>query len=175
MSERNDHPGEHEMSISVDPKEFRTVLGHFPTGVTVVAGADGEEAFGLAIGSFFSVSLEPPLVGFCVGNESDSWKRVAATGSFSVNILSEHQMEVSNTFASKSEDKFAAVEWTESAHTGSPLITDAIAHLDCELEATYPGGDHEIVIGRVRSLDLHRENHGPLIFFKGSYSRHEKI
>lgn len=173
MSDGNE--AEHEMEISFDPKEFRGVLGHFPTGVTVVAGAEDGEAFGLAIGSFFSISIDPPLVGFCVGKNSESWKRVADTGSFSVNVLSEHQMELSNTFASSGGDKFASCEWTPAAQTGSPLITDAVAHIDCDLETTYPGGDHLIVVGRVRSLEVHREEHGPLIFFKGGYSRHEKI
>ena len=175
MAENMNSNGGDDMSISIDPKEFRGILGHFPTGVTVVAGAAGGDAFGLAIGSFFSISLDPPLVGFCVGNESESWKKVAATGAFSVNVLSEHQVEVSNTFAGKGEDKFAAIPWAASSDTGSPLITDAVAHLDCVLESTYAGGDHQIIVGRVRYLDLHRGDHEPLVFVKGGYSRHEKI
>jgi 3-hydroxy-9,10-secoandrosta-1,3,5(10)-triene-9,17-dione monooxygenase reductase component len=166
---------EHVMAVEIDPKEFRTVLGHFPTGVTVVTGMLGGTAHGLAIGSFFSISLDPPLVGFCVANESESWAAVGATGSFAVNVLSEHQVDVSNTFASKSEDKFASVEWTPGPVTRSPFITDAVAHIDCDLETTYPGGDHVIVVGRVRALQVHRGEHGPLLFFKGGYGRHEGL
>lgn len=161
-----------EMDIEIDPSEFRSVLGHFPTGVTIVTGADDGGAHGLAIGSFFSISLQPPLVGFCVGESSESWAKVAPTGAFAVNVLSEHQMELSNVFAGKSEDKFATVEWVPAPVTGSPLITDAVAHLDCDLETTYPGGDHLIVVGRVRAMQVHRAEHAPLLFFKGSYGRH---
>jgi 3-hydroxy-9,10-secoandrosta-1,3,5(10)-triene-9,17-dione monooxygenase reductase component len=164
-----------DMDIEVDPKEFRSVLGHFPTGVTVVAGADDSGAHGLAIGSFFSISLDPPLVGFCVGESSQSWAKVAATGKFSVNVLSEHQVEVSNMFAGKAEDKFAGSSWTPGPVTGSPWIDDAVAHLDCELETVHPGGDHQIVVGRVRSLQVHRTDHGPLLFFKGGYGRHTSL
>jgi 3-hydroxy-9,10-secoandrosta-1,3,5(10)-triene-9,17-dione monooxygenase reductase component len=163
------------MDIEIDPKEFRTVLGHFPTGVTVVAGTDDSGAHGLAIGSFFSISLDPPLVGFCVGESSQSWAKVAATGSFSVNVLSEHQVELSNVFAGKAEDKFADIAWHPSPVTGSPWIDDAVAHIDCDFETEYPGGDHKIIVGRVRTLQVHREEHGPLLFFRGAYGRHVGI
>jgi len=161
-----------EMDIEIDPKEFRTVLGHFPTGVTVVAGSENGVASGMAIGSFFSISLDPPLVGFCVANTSTSWDKVAATGAFGVNVLSEHQSELSNVFAGKADDKFATVEWEPSPVTGSPWITDAVAHIDCDLETTYPGGDHLIVVGRVRSIQAGEGGHGPLLFFRGGYGRH---
>lgn len=161
-----------EMEIEIDPAEFRSVLGHFPTGVTVVTGADDRGTHGLAIGSFFSISLDPPLVGFCVGLDSSSWAKLEPIGSFAVNVLSEHQAELCGVFASKSEDKFATVQWSPAPVTGSPFITDAVAHLDCDLETTYPGGDHLIVVGRVRALQVDRAEHGPLLFFKGGYGRH---
>lgn len=164
-----------EMDVEIDPREFRTVLGHFPTGVTVVAGSDGDNAYGMAIGSFFSVSLDPPLVGFCVSCSSESWPPIEATGAFAVNVLSEHQVELSNVFAGKSEDKFATVLWEPGPVTGSPYIPGAVAHLDCTLETIHSGGDHVIVLGRVRSLQLHSEDHGPLLFFKGGYGRHTAI
>lgn len=160
------------MDLEIDPEEFRTVLGHFPTGVTVVAGTDDDGAHGLAVGSFFSVSLDPPLVGFCVGRESRSWERISRGGRFSVNVLSEHQTEISRAMAQRSGDKFAEVDWSASPVTGSPWIADAVAHIDCDLEHTYEGGDHWIVVGRVLSMQAHRSEHGPLIFFKGSYGRH---
>lgn len=160
------------MDLEIDPKEFRTVLGHFPTGVTVVAGVDDEGAHGLAVGSFFSVSLDPPLVGFCVGCESQSWARISHTGRFSVNVLSEHQSEISRVFARSSGDKFAEIDWFASPATGSPWITDAVAHIDCDLEHTYEGGDHSIIVARVLTMQVHRSDHSPLIFFKGGYGRH---
>lgn len=163
------------MDLEIDPKEFRTVLGHFPTGVTVVAGVDDDGAHGLAVGSFFSVSLDPPLIGFCVGRSSQSWARISENGRFSVNVLSEHQAELSNVFAGRSEDKFAEVDWSPSPVTGSPWITEAVAHIDCDLEHTYDGGDHSIIVGRVRTMQVHRGEHGPLIFFKGGYGRHVEL
>ncbi len=165
-------PDSDHMDLEIDPQEYRTVLGHFPTGVTVVAGVDDDGAHGLAVGSFFSVSLDPPLVGFCVGCNSESWAKIAVNGRFSVNVLSEHQSAVSNTFAGKGKDKFAEIDWTPSPVTGSPWITDAVAHIDCEIEHTYEGGDHSIIVGRVKTLQVHPAADGPLIFFKGSYARH---
>ena len=78
-------------------------------------------------------------------------------------------------FAGKAEDKFAGTSWQPGPVTGSPWIDDAVAHLDCDLETVYPGGDHLIVVGRVRSLQVHRAEHGPLLFFKGGYGRHTNL
>lgn len=164
-----------QMDLEIDPKEFRHVLGHFPTGVTIVAGVDHDRAHGLAVGSFFSVSLDPPLVGFCVSHDSTSWVPISRNGRFSINVLSEHQSELSNRFAKSTGDKFAEVGWDPSPVTGSPWITDAVAHLDCDLEHTYEGGDHEIVVARVRTMQVHRAEHGPLIFFKGAYGRRAEL
>ena len=161
-----------ESDIEIDPMLYRKVLGHFPTGVTVVAAHDGDRAVGLAIGSFFSVSLDPPLVGFCVAVTSTSWPDIAAVGQFGISVLAEDQHETSGRFASQAEDKFEGSAWEASAVTGSPLIQGAVAHIDCELEAVHRAGDHLIVVGRVRDLDVHRDDVGPLLFFKGGYGRH---
>ena len=163
------------MEIEIDPREFRSVLGHFPTGVTVVAGRQGERAQGLAVGSFFSISLDPALVGFCAGRDSKSWAEIEPSGSFAVSVLSEHQAEVSRVFGSGSDDRFATIEWYPGPVTGSPYLRDAVAHIDCEIDATHPAGDHLIVVGRVRALDVHRGDHGPLLFYKGGYGRHESL
>ena len=156
--------------ISIDPADYRKVLGHFPTGVTVVATHHESVTTGLAIGSFFSVSLDPPLVGFCVGIGSASWKVLEESGHFVVNVLSDRQTELSNVFAGKSEDKFAGVDWTPGPGHGSPRISGSLAHIDCSLETVLPGGDHHIVIGRVHALDVAADaSVGPLLFFRGGY------
>ena len=161
--------------IEIDPLLYRKVLGHFPTGVTVVAGLSGGRPVGLAIGSFFSISLDPPLVGFCVARSSSTWPLIAEDGRFGVSVLAEDQHETSGRFAGKHEDKFEGISWDPSPVTGSPLIRGAVAHIDCELYETHPGGDHEIVEGLVRHLEVHRAEVGPLLFVRGAYGRHVEL
>ena len=157
--------------IEIDPADFRKVLGAFPTGVTVIAAiADGVPS-GLAVGSFFSVSLEPPLVGFCVTKNSSSWAKIKDAGHFVVNVLGESQDGVSNLFASKAEDKFEGIDWSPAVATGGPRLEGTLAHIDCTHYATYDGGDHDIIVGRVQHLELDREEDGPLIFFKSKYGK----
>ena len=154
----------------IDSAHFRQVLGHFPTGVTVITatGSEGRPA-GFAVGSFFSVSLEPPLVGFCAGKASSSWPGIRQAGAFCVNILAEDQEAVCRQFSSKVDDKFAGLGWTP-ASSGSPRLADVLAWIDCDVEAVHDAGDHEICVGRVRELGVEREN-GPLLFYRGGYGR----
>lgn len=163
---------------SVDGREFRRVLGHYPTGVTVVTATGRAGAEGLTIGSFTSVSLDPPLVSFCAGHDSDSWARMRDVGSFCVNVLSDDQDEVSSVFASKVDDKFKSVR-TRVEATGAPVIEGCLAWIDCHLEAVHTAGDHDIVVGRVVGLgttdageaDARETESGPLVFYLGGYRR----
>jgi flavin reductase (DIM6/NTAB) family NADH-FMN oxidoreductase RutF len=154
----------------IDAAHFRQVLGHFPTGVTVITatGSEGRPA-GFAVGSFFSVSLEPPLVGFCAGKGSSSWPGIRSAGAFCVNILAEDQEAVCRQFSSKIDDKFSGLGWTP-ASSGSPKLSDVLAWIDCDIEAVHDAGDHEICVGRVRELKVEREN-GPLLFYRGGYGQ----
>ncbi len=116
----------HSSGPVIDEARYRQVLGHFPTGVTVVAShREGEAPVGLAVGSFFSVSLEPALVGFCPGKSSSSWPRIEAAGSFCVNVLADDQEDVARVFAGKGEDKFAERGLATGGHglTGDPLTS----------------------------------------------------
>jgi 3-hydroxy-9,10-secoandrosta-1,3,5(10)-triene-9,17-dione monooxygenase reductase component len=155
-----------------DAAKYRQVLGHFPTGVTVITAQSDGAPVGLAVGSFASLSLDPPLVLFCPGNQSSSWPKIRSAGSFCVNILGADQEHVCRVFASKEPDKFAAVKWSATEHTGSPLIDGALAWIDCDIEQVLPGGDHDIVVGRVRNLDA-SDTAGPLVFYRGGYGRFE--
>lgn len=155
---------------AIDTAHFRQVLGHFPTGVTVITATGAEGApTGFAVGSFFSVSLEPALVGFAAGKASSSWPGIRQAGSFCVNILAEDQEAVCRQFSSKAEDKFVGLGW-QAASTGSPRLADVLAWIDCDIEAVHDAGDHEICIGRVRELAVERA-HGPLLFYRGGYGR----
>jgi flavin reductase (DIM6/NTAB) family NADH-FMN oxidoreductase RutF len=159
-------------SPAFDGAKFRQVLGHFPTGVTVITAVENGSPVGLAVGSFASLSLDPPLVLFCPGNQSASWPKIRAAGVFCVNILGADQEHVCRVFASKEPDKFATIGWTPTAATGSPCITGVHAWIDCTIEQIVPGGDHDVVIGRVQSLDS-SDSAGPLVFYRGGYGRFE--
>jgi flavin reductase (DIM6/NTAB) family NADH-FMN oxidoreductase RutF len=157
----------------IDTDEFRRVLGHFPTGVTVVTACDEGGPVGMAIGSFASVSLDPPLVAFFVGKDSGSWARIERCGHFCVNVLAHDQLEVCATMAARGDDKFADVLW-KRAGSGSPVLKEVIAAIDCRIENVHEGGDHWIVVGRVLELDTHRDA-SPLLFYRGSYGTfHDK-
>ncbi|GAA3427028.1 hypothetical protein GCM10018953_42110 [Streptosporangium nondiastaticum] len=152
----------------VDERRFRSVLGHFATGVVAVTAlAPGGRPHGLAVGSFTSVSLDPPLVAFCVGRTSTSCPHLRPADVLTVNVLAEHQRPVCDALAASGGDKFAGLDWTPSP-AGNPVFDGALAWIDCSVEAEYPAGDHMIVVCRVRDLDVHASG-GPLVFFRGRY------
>lgn len=155
------------MPDAIDQAVYRQVMGHFPTGVVVVASPGPTGPVGTAIGSFFSISLDPALVGFCIGTSSSSWPGIREAGVFCVSVLAEDQEGVSRAFAQKGADKFAGLGYKAMA-SGSPRIDDCVAWIDCDLEAVHGGGDHDIVVGRVREMAIEREVR-PLIFFRGGY------
>lgn len=158
--------------FEVDPMHFRKVLGHFPTGVAVITGIDASgQPAGMAVGSFTSVSLDPPLVAFLPDRSSTSWPKIQEGGSFCVNVLGADQEYVSRAFATKGGDKFAAFTWS-AAGSGSPMIDGVLAWIDCDIDAVHEAGDHYIVVGRVRELDIAAVDGKPLIFFKGAYLEH---
>ena len=161
--------------MTVDASQFRHVLGHFPTGVTVVTAcsADGTPV-GFTIGSFTSVSLEPPLVGFLPMVTSERWAAIRATGSFCVNVLGSNQGDLCWQFAKSSiEHPFEGVDWTPSPITGSPILPGAIAWIDCRISQVVPAGDHVFVMGRVLDLEhVHPDlDPVPLLFYRGKVGR----
>lgn len=153
----------------VDAAEFRRILGHYPTGVCAVTAMAGERPVGMVVGSFTSVSLDPMLVAFFPDKSSTTWPHIEATGHFCVNVLGDSQQQVCKALASKGADKFAGVEF-HAARSGAPIIEGVLAWIDCALEAVHEAGDHYIVLGRVRELDLHADG-SPLVFHKGGYSK----
>jgi flavin reductase (DIM6/NTAB) family NADH-FMN oxidoreductase RutF len=152
-----------------DSARYRQVLGHFPTGVTVITAAGDPVPTGMAVGSFSSVSLEPPLVAFFAGKDSSTWPKIESAGTFCVNVLGEDQEELSRRFASKEEDKFAGIGWSP-AGSGAPLLDGVLAWIDCTIDSVTDAGDHVCVMGRVLDLGVGHEG-GPLVFFRGGYGR----
>lgn len=162
----SDDPG--ATLIDIDPARFRSVLGHYPTGVCVVTGqADGGRAAGLVVGSFTSVSLDPPLVGFFVGNWSISWPLIRKSERFCVNVLGADQLELAHRFSAPADDKFAGVSHSTSRH-GLPVLDGAVAAIECRVEDEREAGDHVMVLGRIIALDILRTA-DPLLYFRGQY------
>jgi 3-hydroxy-9,10-secoandrosta-1,3,5(10)-triene-9,17-dione monooxygenase reductase component len=155
---------------SFDSAKYRQVLGHFPTGVTVITSLFEGKPVGLAVGSFSSLSLEPPSVLFCPGKQSSTWPKIQQSGSFCVNILAEDQEDVCRVFASSAPDKFAEIGWKRSGN-GSPIIDGVLAYIDCSVHDVVESGDHYIVVGAVQDLEVRHEG-GPLVFFRGGYGRY---
>ena len=155
---------------SIDSGWFRTVLGQYPTGVCVVTAVHSETGpAGMVVGSFTSVSLDPPMVAFFPDKSSTSWPKVARAGAFCVNILGADQESVCRRFAAKGGDKFSGQVY-RPASTGSPILDGCVAWIDCDIAAIQEAGDHFIVLGRVRDLQLERPRL-PLLFFQGGYGR----
>lgn len=155
---------------AIDGQRFREVLGSYPTGVTVVTaiGEDGRPA-GMAVGSFTSVSLDPPLVAFLPDRSSTSFPKIRTARSFCVNVLAADQESVCRAFATRGGDKFAGVSWQPAA-SGAPRLDGVAAWIDCDFESIQDAGDHYIVLGRVRELNSAAERL-PLVFFQGGYGR----
>ncbi len=148
--------------------EFRRVLGHVPTGVTIITAMHNGDPAGLAVGTFFSVSLEPPIVGFCAAKTSTSFPKVASAGSFCANVLAAEQESISRVFASTGADKFRGLGWRAAPDSGSPMLTEALAWIDCSISSVVDAGDHVIVLGDVLHLEAAQAG-GPLVFFRGGY------
>jgi flavin reductase (DIM6/NTAB) family NADH-FMN oxidoreductase RutF/DNA-binding IclR family transcriptional regulator len=156
---------------AIEPDWYRRVLGQYPTGVCVVAADEpGTGPCGMVVGSFTSVSLDPPLIAFYPAKSSTSWPRIQAAGAFCVNILGADQEDVCRTFSAKAGNKFENVPFHPAPQTASPIIDGVVAWIDCDIEAVQDAGDHVLVLGRVRELDLHRPGL-PLLFFQGGYGR----
>ncbi|QSE89348.1 flavin reductase family protein [Rhodococcus pseudokoreensis] len=152
----------------IDPRQFRDILGHFPTGVVAVTAADIEgRPVGMAVGSFTSVSLDPPLVGFLPGKSSSTFPKIRAAKRFCANVLRADQQHVCRNLSRKSDDKFTDVDWTPTP-SGMPRILGSLAWIDCEITDVHDAGDHHIVVGRVHHLELDTPE-SPLIFFQGRY------
>lgn len=155
--------------MSVDSMTFRKTLGCFPTGVTVVTAraADGSP-LGVTVSSFTSLSLEPPLVLFCLDSKHLWLDAYEKFGFFAVNVLAEDQQMLSERFAGRQEDKWSGIVH-ESGIGGAPVITGSLAVCECALHEVHQGGDHHIIIGRVERLSFNPLAK-PLVYFRGGYT-----
>ncbi len=160
-------------NMAIESGDFRKVLGKYPTGVTLVSSKDDQGPFAMVIGSFGSVSLDPPLVQFMPAKESGTWLRIKKTGRYCVNVLGEHQLDLSNSFFNKDKDPFEAIHWSEST-LGSPIIEGCVAWIDCLIGDVHEAGDHYIVIGEVKAIGATEKDEAPLLFLGGAYGSFNK-
>lgn len=152
----------------LDPLLLRQAFGSFATGVTIVTTTDSQgQPVGLTANSFTSVSLEPPLVLFCLDRNSSSLPRFQRSCVFGINVLSSDQQELSSRFVKRGEDRFKDVSWA-LRDTGVPVIEGAAATFECDSHATVDAGDHIVFIGRVRRFDFYAQRE-PLLYFQGRY------
>lgn len=163
------YPLPHETDMpGIDSREFRDALGRFATGVAVVTTcAPDRSPVGITVNSFTSVSLEPPLVLFCIDRSALSCAVFESASHFAVNILTACQRALSDRFAATSNDKWTGVAY----HVGSdgcPLLSDTLGQMVCKSHAVYDGGDHAIVVGEVLSAAASRGD--PLLYYRGSYA-----
>lgn len=155
----------------IDQSEFRRVIGHFATGVTIVTTCreDGSAA-GLTVSAVSSLSLQPTLVLACVDRDSETHPFLERAGYFAVNVLEEGKGEtLARRFAGGgAEEKFRGVAW-RSEHTGAPVLDEALAWMDCRVTAVVPGGDHTIFVGEVLAADAREGT--PLLYYRGGFGR----
>ena len=153
----------------IDTREFRQTVGQFATGVTVIAAEIDGTVHALTANSFTSVSLDPPLVLFCVGKNTKTGQLIHVGARFCVSVLHEGQRDLSAYFggawnSDAPPPPFAFVTWHES-----PRLEGSAAALSCRVNAVHEGGDHWIVIGHVAAFQRREDGASPLIFYRGRY------
>ena len=166
--------GMQEPNAEFDGRKLRDTVGRFATGVTIITGRSPEGVdVGLTANSFTSVSLDPPLVLFCLAKSATSVEAYGIGCHFAVNVLSNAQQDLSNRFAKSNDDKFSGLT-TERWSSGAPILPDCLANLECTTEQQVDAGDHLVIIGRVIGLrtapDTQAEKK-PLLFFGGAYAQ----
>lgn len=156
------------MSKNISNDDFKAIMGKFAAGVTVVTTVDGDgKLWGLTATAFTSLSMEPPLCLVCVDKNTGSHGPLSVSRKYAVNILSDKQEDVSNTFASRRDDKFEQVKHEAGGATGCPVFPEALGVMECEVTEILPGGDHDIFVGEIKSVRVSDGN--PLVYWGGAY------
>jgi flavin reductase (DIM6/NTAB) family NADH-FMN oxidoreductase RutF len=160
------------MPTDPDSRQYRDAVGMFATGITVVTARAGGFGHGMTANSFTSVSLDPLLVLVCVLRDAVMHKALDDVGRFGVSVLGAGQEDLARYFSDPARPmgmaQFGPIDWRPGPVTGAPLLDGALASLECDVEATFPGGDHTVFLGRVLEVEL-GEAGGPLLYFGGEY------
>jgi flavin reductase len=156
-------------------REFRDSVGMFTTGITVVTAASDRFGHGMTANAFASVSLDPLLVLVCVVRDALMHKVLDEVGRFAVSVLAAEQEDLARYFSDSGRPtgmaQFLPLSWHPGPVTGAPLLDGALAYLECDVEAAYPGGDHSVFLGRARRVERVRADGDPLLYFGGHYRR----
>ena len=158
--------GMNELIMAIDEAGFRKAMSCFASGVTVVTTELDGAPHGITVSAFSSLSLQPPLVLVCIEKSTRIHDVIGKAERFAVNILEQGQEEISNRFASRSEDRFAGIP-LRRGKLGLPLLEQAMALIECRLHASLPGGDHTIFVGEVVAADIRPSD--PLIYYRSEY------
>jgi flavin reductase (DIM6/NTAB) family NADH-FMN oxidoreductase RutF len=158
--------------LSVNPDEFRSVLGRFPSGVTVVTtkARDGAD-HGMTVSAFASVSLDPPLVLICIEKNASAYAALTEARGFVVNILSANQEQLARRFAIVDIDRFEGIGYTRSQN-GFAILDDVLGVIECNVSAKHDAGDHTIIVGEVEATRA--ESGSPLLYYRGGYAQLER-
>lgn len=155
-----------------DPDSFRSVLGRFATGITVVTArsADGRD-HGMTVSAFSSASLEPPLVLVCIDHKAALYELLSEATHIGISVLAAGQEAISRRFSSPITDRFDGIGFSRG-QTGVILLDDALAHLECRIVDRHPAGDHDIVLAEVEAASTFPER--PLLYYRGGYAQLER-
>jgi 4-nitrophenol 2-monooxygenase / 4-nitrocatechol 4-monooxygenase, reductase component len=159
-------------SAQVGQGVFRDVIGRFASGVTVITTRLAEQDYGTTASAVSSLSMEPPMLLICLNRTSETREAILAAGWFAVNILSEAQADLAYAFARKSPDKFKGTQMTRGT-AGVPLLTGALAQLECRVSETATGGTHTVFMGHVQNAAATEA--APLTYYRGRFGRFEDM
>ena len=163
-------PKQRDDTMDVSQADFRKVMGHFATGVTVVTTCDDQRRLGITVNAFSSLSLDPPLILVCIEKTSYLHQVMIRNGFFAVNLLGEDQRDLCTCFAGHSEARRNFCDTpSHTAVTGAPVLDHALAWLDCRIVDVFPGGDHSIIVGHVEALGGVAGR--PLLYYRGKYPK----
>ncbi|MBT5050350.1 MAG: flavin reductase family protein [Rhodospirillaceae bacterium] len=156
--------------MSIDPREFRDTVGCFATGITIITTIDGDGGpVGLTANSFTSLSLDPPMVLFCLDRKVASFDAFQTGAHFAVNILADGQTDTSNRFAKSGPEKWTGFEF-DCWDTDCPILRGCLANMECSVASIHEGGDHVIVIGEVTRMTHADGETNPLLYYRGRYA-----
>lgn len=154
--------------MSIDANTFRSVLGRFASGVTILTVRDDDEVDrGMTVSSFCSLSLVPPMVLACVDHAASMHPALRTATHFGISVLAEGQEAIARRFACSQPDPFEGIGFARGS-SGVPLVVEALAHIECRIVDRFPGGDHTIFIGEVEEAEARQGQ--PLLYYRGGYA-----